>query len=233
MEYYGEFYLEKLPDAFFEQRVVNGVSTRCLILPLSSKHYALSRYGHLLVQMKIKEDSLQGTNLTHRIFPHLATPQETGLWQSQQRSAEIGALFRQRPKEENNNRNNDMTEIKCYGAICLDEIPDEAIYIDRKTGKRMVRLVFEKTPQLDGYGNSHHIFINPKYGAKHGTAPSFADGITYPKSVIGSFREWRKEMRLTNMDSFDGIETDTKKEIEQINNNTNTNMPFQIDGYDF
>lgn len=238
MEYYGELYLEKLPDCFIEKKVVNGIETRCLVIPLSNRKYSTSRYGHLLLQMKIKAVDNMGNNVTHRIYPHFATSEETMLWRSQQAKYEIGTLFRQRTIEENNDRTNHMTEIKCYGSICLDEIPTDAIYVDPRTGKRIIRLVFEKTPTLDGYGNSHEIYVNPKYGAGGGTRQTFADGKTYPKQVIGAFKEYRKDMRITDTTTFGDWQTPQQRQEQQIANNNNSNnnnnkTSFQIDGYDF
>lgn len=169
-DYFGTFFISKLPFCYEKQEIINGVEKTCIVIPCDEAQMGRTRTGSLFLKLKINQCSINPQLRTHKIRlgfrdnKEVAKAQNLGYYKT---ASDLGFLY---ARADNNNKDakkdytNNMTQIFCDGKLFMDSIQHEDIKVDPLTGRKYIDFAFRKTPKLDAFGNSHEVVVRTEYG---------------------------------------------------------------------
>lgn len=184
-DYFGTFFISKLPFCFEKQEMVNGVEKTCLVIPYDEAQMGRARNGAVFLKLMINQLNPNPQLRTHKIrlgfrdYNEMAKAQRLGVFE---RANNLGFLYlRSDDPSAKVDYTNNMTQIFCDGKLFLDSIQREDIKVDHMTGRKYIDFSFRKTPKLDSFGNSHEVIVRTEYGEHQiGVAKELRDKDTQP-----------------------------------------------------
>lgn len=167
-DYFGTFFLSKLPFCMERQEMVNGVEKTCLVIPCDEAQMFRASGGGWAIRLKVTEMAPNPQLKSHRIrlgYRNYDEVNKARQWGYYNECDRLGYMLVRNPAPElKKDYTNNMTEIHCKGKIFVDSIQREDIKTDRETGRRYVEFEFRKTPKIDIFGNSHEAVVKTPYG---------------------------------------------------------------------
>lgn len=169
-DYFGTFFLSKLPFCFEKQEMINGVEKACLVIPCDEAQMGRTRNGSWFLKLKLNQCEPNPQLRSHKIrlgyrdYKEVNKAKKLGYYDN---ANNLGYLYVRADgdgKKAKNNYTNNMTPIFCDGKLFLDSIQRDDIKVDQMTGRKYVDFAFRKTPKLDAFGNSHEVIVRTDYG---------------------------------------------------------------------
>lgn len=207
-DYFGTFFISKLPFCFEKQEMVNGVEKTCLVIPYDEAQMGRARNGAVFLKLMINQCEPNPQLRTHKIrlgfrdYDEMKKARRLGTFET---ANNLGFLYLRcdNPSAKVDYTNN-MTQIFCDGKLFVDSIQREDVKTDPMTGRKYIDFSFRKTPKLDSFGNSHEVIVRTEYG----------------EHQIGVAKELRDE---------EGWFTQPSENTQQPTENKQT--PSEYDGY--
>lgn len=209
-DYFGTFFISKLPFCFEKLEMVNGVEKTCLVIPYDEAQMGRTRNGSVFLKLKLNQLDPNAQLRSHKIrlgyrdYNEVNKAKQLGYYDT---ANNLGYLYVRADgdgKDAKVDYTNNMTQIFCDGKLFLDSIQREDIKVDPMTGRKYIDFSFRKTPKLDSFGNSHEVIVRTEYG----------------EHQIGLAKELRDK---------DGWFSQPSENTQQPNENKQT--PSEYDGY--
>lgn len=162
-DYFGTFFISKLPFCREKMEIINGVEKQCLVIPCDEAQMTRTRNGSWALKLQLSEvevNSQMRTNsirLGYRDNEEVEKAKRLGYFKS---AKNLGYLYLSSyDKELKADYTNNMTPILCNGKLFLDSIQNDDIKTDPMTGRKYIDFSFRKTKVLDSFGNSHEVIV--------------------------------------------------------------------------
>lgn len=168
-DYFGTFFISKLPFCYEKTEMINGVEKQCLVIPCDEAQLSRTRNGSWFLRLQVNQCDVNPQMRSHKISLGYRDNKEVdkGRRLGYFDSAKHLGFFYLRDSTGQSRKidyTNNMTPIFCDGKLFLDSIQHDDIKVDSQTGRKYIDFAFRKTQRLDAFGNSHEVIVRSDYG---------------------------------------------------------------------